>query len=145
MLDIDLYCAADTADEGGFAQMSGCGIVCHLPNQNVTRYYGYPLGPSDSITSYANAIRLGVLSINKKMRSNAYKLRIYSEPEVLKMLSDDVVIKYDPALEGLMLKVRDIIRPFGQKEAFYDPDNVLYMKAKEIANKCQKSQKDYKG
>lgn len=147
MLSFDLFCAADTFDEGGYTQMSGCGIVCILRSDDklISKFkFGYPLGSSGYNLAVANSIRLGIMSIHKKYRNQGSSLQIFSDERILKLLSDDAIIDL-PDCELIILEIRDSIRPFGFKTSYFDLDSDYMLEAKEIASICQTSQRKFRG
>ena len=141
ILRFEIYCAGDTIDEGGYAQMSGCGIISRLGDK--VRLFGYALGPSSRLRALAVAIKLGVLTISKEFRNNNSEIIIYSDSIILTLLSDDALI-LDKSIEPIVLEIRELIRPFANKTAFEDFTDPDYIKAAAIAKSCQERQRDYK-
>lgn len=141
LLRFEIYCASNTVDEGGYAQMSGCGIVSRLGDN--TKNFGYALGPSNGLRASAISIKLGVLTISKEFRNSKSELIIYGSSKILALLSDDILIQ-DEVIESIVLEIRELIRPFGRKLAFEDLHDPNYIKATQIAKSCQEKQRDYK-
>lgn len=140
-LRFEIYCAGDTVDEGGYTQMSGCGIVSKLGDK--VRVFGYALGPSNGLRASAISIKLGILTISKEYRNNGSEIIIYGDSRILTLLSDDILIQ-DKSVESIVLEIRELIRPFGSKIAFEDMNNSHYIEAAQIAKSCQERQRDYK-
>lgn len=141
LLRFEIYCAWDTVDDGGYAQMSGCGIISKLGGY--IKRFGYALGPSNSLRASAMSLKLGVLTISRELRNNNSELIIYGSSKILTLLSDDVVIQ-DKSIESIVLEIRELIRPFGSKIAFEDFTNPYFTQAAKIAKSCQERQRDYK-
>ena len=148
MFFFDLYCAADTFDEGGLTQMSGCGIVSNLRinDGSIIFKFGYPLGSSGYMVSVAQAIKLGILSIHRKYRTTSSSITIYSDECILNYLSDDVSVApvHEEGCKDLILEIRELIRPFGCKTSYFDLCSENMIEAKRIATICQAKQKRYK-
>ncbi len=137
-LNFRIYCTADTVDDGGYAQMSGCGIIT-IYEEYITKF-GYALGPTSNKVAKIKAIKLGVLSINKKYRNDVSNIEIYGDPDILILLSDGIEVQRDIA--KLVAEVRDLIRPFANKTSFIDETDAYYQEAFAIARQCQESQRN---
>lgn len=115
-------------------QLAGCGIVAEFTDQHgrtFHREYGYALGFSQPMQSYAKAVRLALATIAPRFR-NEVQLRIDNKPFLDKMIQ---AIQKDGGSDDTYVQIIKWLGFYNNYELVYAPRcEIAYQLAQQAAD-----------